>query len=185
MEWWKSRKAYVLYIDLVMSVISIWKRRKCIRSRSSLFWEVRQHSLVFSRRRFGKAYLYHHQGSKNSSWTAWALKMGPICLLATSLTTNQCRVTTEKSEVLDYTEAENLKSRLADLSFFILLFSNVLNSAVTHRHTSARPENKWVTFTRGDCRETDNKKIINLYASPNIAVIAESWGVSWLRKTIL
>jgi hypothetical protein len=26
--------------------------------------------LAFSRRRFGKAYLFHYQGSKNSSWTA-------------------------------------------------------------------------------------------------------------------
>jgi len=68
--------------------------------------------------------------------------MGSIGLLATSLTTNQCRVTTEKSEDLDYTEAENLKSRLADLFISLLLFSNVFNSAVTHRRKAARPENK-------------------------------------------
>lgn len=130
------------YIYLVMSVISMSKIRKCSSYRSSLFWEVRRHTLVFSRRRFGKAYLYHHQGSKNSSWTAWSLKMGPIGLLATSLTTNQCRVTIEKSEDLDCTEAENLKSRLADLFSFLLLFSNVFNSAVTRRRTADRPENK-------------------------------------------
>jgi hypothetical protein len=51
-------------------------------------------------------------------------------------------MTTQKSEDLDYTEAESLKSRLTDLFIFPLLFSDVFNNTVTHRRKAAHPENK-------------------------------------------
>jgi hypothetical protein len=51
-------------------------------------------------------------------------------------------VTTQKSEDLDYTEAESLKPPLADLFIFLRLFSDVFNNAVTHRRKAAHPENK-------------------------------------------
>jgi hypothetical protein len=109
--------------------------------------------------------------------------MGTLGLLAKSLTTDKSCVTFQKSKYLDYTEAECLKSRLADLLIFLRLFSNIFNIAATHRLKIARPGNKLVTITHGDCRETYNNKPINLYASPKIAVIAETWRIAWLRKT--
>jgi hypothetical protein len=53
-------------------------------------------------------------------------------------------VTTQKSEDLDYTEAESLKSRLADLFIFLFffLFSDVFSNVVTHRRKAAHPEKK-------------------------------------------
>ena len=61
--------------------------------------------------------------------------MGPIGPLAASLTTNQRCVTTQKSEDLDYTEAESLKSLLAD-SFTFLRF--LVTSSIALLHIVAR-----------------------------------------------
>jgi hypothetical protein len=58
---------------------------------SPLFWDVRQHRLVVSYRRFGTR-------RSHLQWTARHLKMIPTGCPETSVTTNLCCVTSQKSE---------------------------------------------------------------------------------------
>jgi len=60
--------------------------------RYSLFWDVTQRRLVVGYRHFGTPY--------QLVLTAWTLKMGPKGFPETSVTTNQCCVTSQKSEDL-------------------------------------------------------------------------------------
>jgi hypothetical protein len=127
----------VLYIDLVMSVISMSELCKCSSFRSSLFWEVRYHILVFSRRRFGKAYLYYRQGSKNSSWTTRNV---------TNYQPKLCNFPKEHRPLPHRGRKPEIS--LGRFIYFSSLFSNIFNIAATHRLRAARPD----------------KRIINNYA---------------------
>jgi hypothetical protein len=58
--------------------------------RSSLFWDFTQRRLVVSYQNFGTTYRSHfHFKMKNSSWTTWPLKLGPIGCHETSVTNHQ------------------------------------------------------------------------------------------------
>jgi hypothetical protein len=69
--------------------------------RSSLFLDVMQYRLVVSYWCFGTTNRYHLQGS-----VAWPLKKGGTVRPKTSVTTNQCCVTSQKGEYLIYTTAK-------------------------------------------------------------------------------
>jgi hypothetical protein len=88
-----------------------------------LFWDVMQHWLVVNYWCFRTTYWLscslrtknhpHHfpynytpNCSRHSSWTAWPMKMGLLGYPETSVTTNQCCTTSQKSKDLIYTVAE-------------------------------------------------------------------------------